>query len=192
MKTTSIVSLHELKQYLTKPRVYLLLHKSGSDQSDCAYSNIKTIDAGEAEITVLSADVNTNRDIHTEYNISSVPSLLEFQEGNFKNVYKGCHKPAVFKALFDEAVYMARMEQEGKVPKHITVYSTPSCSWCTTLKNYLRKNHVRFSEVDISRDPKLSQDLVSRTGQQGVPQTEINGQWVVGFDQNKLDQLLEI
>jgi len=34
--------------------------------------------------------------------------------------------------------------------------------------------------------------LVERTGQHGVPQTEINGQWVIGFDQQRLKQLLEI
>ncbi|MBT3242028.1 MAG: glutaredoxin family protein [Bacteroidetes bacterium] len=84
------------------------------------------------------------------------------------------------------------MEKEGKTVKSVTVYSTPACSWCTTLKTYLRKNKIRFTDVDISRDPKLGQELVARTGQQGVPQTEINGQWVVGFNQTRINELLEI
>jgi putative serine protease PepD len=33
-------------------------------------------------------------------------------------------------------------------------------------------------------------DMVRRTGQQGVPVTEINGQFVVGFDRPKLAQIL--
>ncbi len=46
--------------------------------------------------------------------------------------------------------------------------------------------------MDISRDEKAAQNLVRRSGQQGVPQTDINGRIVVGFDQAKLDELLEI
>ncbi|GAB4457772.1 MAG: hypothetical protein Fur0028_12200 [Bacteroidales bacterium] len=56
----------------------------------------------------------------------------------------------------------------------------------------MRKNGIPFSDIDVSRDQHAAQELVQRTGQQGVPQTEINGQWVIGFDQKRLKELLEI
>jgi glutaredoxin len=56
----------------------------------------------------------------------------------------------------------------------------------------LRQNRISFTDIDISHDEKAAQNLVRRSGQQGVPQTEINGQIVVGFDQPKLKKLLEI
>lgn len=62
--------------------------------------------------------------------------------------------------------------KEGKTPKSVTVYTSPSCSWCHTLKSYLRKNQVRFGEVDISRDQRAAEELVRRSGQQGVVETE--------------------
>ncbi len=193
MSTTRIESFKALQEALVQQkRAYLLLYKSGSEQSECALKNLNETMSMTADLCVFTADVASVRDIHQEYNITSVPALLEFQNGQFKNVFKGCQQAGVIRALFDEAVYYARMEKEGKTPKQVTVYSTPTCSWCTTLKNYLRKNKVRFTDVDISRDQKLSQELVARTGQQGVPQTEVSGQWVVGFDQKKLDELLEI
>ena len=193
MKTKNINSLKDLKAELTdSKKLYLLLYKEGSDQSDCAYKNLQETSTDDEEFTVLTADVSHVRDIHTEYDIKTAPALLEFAGGEYRNVIKGCHQPSVLKSLFEEAVYYARMEKEGKVPKSVTVYSTPVCSWCTTLKSYLRKNKLRFSDVDISRDPNAARDLQNRTGQQGVPQTEINGQWVVGFDQKKLNELLEI
>jgi len=34
--------------------------------------------------------------------------------------------------------------------------------------------------------------MVRKSGQQGVPQTEINGQMIVGFDRSRINQLLEI
>ncbi len=29
-------------------------------------------------------------------------------------------------------------------------------------------------------------EIMQKTGQMGVPQTEVNGQWVVGFDPNSI------
>jgi glutaredoxin len=46
--------------------------------------------------------------------------------------------------------------------------------------------------VDISQNQDAAEALVRRSGQQGVPQTDINGQIVVGFDQPRLKELLEI
>ncbi len=193
MKTQSIQSSEEFQAGLSKKgRSYLLLYKAGSEKSDCAYNNIQSTEAEGDDFTIFTADVSTVRDIHPLYNIKTVPTLLEFDKGEFRNLYKGCNQPTVLKALFEEAVYYAQMAKEGKTVKQVTVYSTPSCTWCTTLKNYLNKNKVRYSDIDISKDPSASQNLVARTGQQGVPQTEVNGQWVVGFDQKKLNKLLEI
>jgi len=193
MKTKSINSLAELKSELAGSRkLYLLLYKKGSEQSDCALSNLEATRTDESGFTVLTADVSEVRDIHPEYGIKTAPSLLEFESGEFRNVVKGCLQPNVLKALFEEAVYFARMEKEGKTPKRVTVYSTPTCTWCNTLKSYLNKNKIRYTDVDISRDPNAARDLQNRTGQTGVPQTDISGEWVVGFDQKKLNELLEI
>jgi glutaredoxin-like YruB-family protein len=76
--------------------------------------------------------------------------------------------------------------------KRVTVYSTPSCPWCTTLKNYLKEKNIAFRDVDVSRDMKAAEDLVKRSGQRGVPQTDINGQIIVGFDKPRLNQMLDI
>jgi glutaredoxin len=56
----------------------------------------------------------------------------------------------------------------------------------------LRKNRVPFTDVDVSRDPNAAEELVRRTGQQGVPQTDIDGEIVVGFDKKRINELLEI
>lgn len=193
MKIKSVHSLAGLQAELSQTgRSYLLLYKSGSEASECAKASLKATETEDLDFLVFSADVNEVRDIHPQYAISSVPSMLEFDRGIYRNVYKGCQNPGVLKAIFEEAVYTARMEKEGKTVKQVTVYSTPTCTWCTTLKSYLNKNKIRYTDVDISRDPDAAQSLVSRTGQQGVPQTEINGQWVVGFDQKRLGELLEI
>lgn len=76
--------------------------------------------------------------------------------------------------------------------KKVIVFSTPTCSWCRKLKSYLKENKIKFKDIDVSRDQKAAQDMMRKTGQQGVPQMWINNVPVVGFDQKKIDKLLEI
>jgi glutaredoxin-like YruB-family protein len=181
-----------LSKISNNDKTFLLLYKSNGELSECAYKNLQSAMAGVNNIPVLATDVAMVRDIHTQYNITSVPSLLVFEKTNLTGVIKGCHDVDFYKALTENAIYQAKAKAEGKTAKNVTVYSTPTCSWCNTLKAWLRKNNIPFTDVDVSRDPQAAEDLVRRTGQQGVPQTDINGQFVIGFDQNKLKQLLEI
>jgi glutaredoxin-like YruB-family protein len=74
----------------------------------------------------------------------------------------------------------------------IVLFSTPSCSWCKKIKEYLKSNGFNFKEIDVSRDSAARADMIRKTGQEGVPQTWINNRPVVGFDRAKLDRLLEI
>jgi glutaredoxin len=60
------------------------------------------------------------------------------------------------------------------------------------LKTYLRKHRIRFTDIDVSADPQAAEDLVRRTGQQGVPQTDIDGEIIVGFDKARINTLLGI
>jgi len=78
------------------------------------------------------------------------------------------------------------MEQNPKV----IVFTSPSCSWCRTIKQYFQSRKIAFREVDVSRDASAARDLVRRTGQQGVPVTLINNRPVIGFDKAQLDRLL--
>ena len=79
----------------------------------------------------------------------------------------------------------------GQQRRHrVLVFTTPTCSWCTRVKNYLVQQRVPFREVDVSKDASAARDLVRRTGQMGVPVVEIDGRPVVGFDKSRIDQLL--
>ncbi|NMB70665.1 MAG: glutaredoxin [Bacteroidales bacterium] len=132
------------------------------------------------------------RDIHPVFGITSVPALLELSEGKLTNVIKGSHDTAFYKALLDDAFFRSIPADDSKPARSVTVYTTPTCSWCNALKSWLRKNRIAFREVDVSRDERMAQELVRKSGQMGVPQTEIDGQIVVGFNQARLKELLGI
>jgi len=58
------------------------------------------------------------------------------------------------------------------------------------VKEFLSQKGMSFTEYDVSRDSNAAQELVSRTGQMGVPVTVIDGQAIVGFDRAQLEQVL--
>ena len=193
MNTKSISNKEDLKLELAKTPVnYLLLYKAGAVQSECALGNLKDLDMeikGLAE--VLIADVTLVRDIHTEYKVESVPSLLKFSNNRLITIYKGCNGKEFYQSVFS-GDRSTKTTKDERPAKRITVYSTPSCSWCTTLKNYLRENNMVFTDIDVASDQKAAEAMVRKSGQQGVPQTDINGEIIVGFDKARIDRLLEI
>jgi glutaredoxin-like YruB-family protein len=173
-------------------RSFLLLYKNDSEQSNCALRNIRNAMRDSSDSAMLTADVSVVKDIHTVFGITSVPSLLVFADGNLINVIKGCQGTDYYKALTENTLYRTKYDSGDIAVKRVTVYSAPTCSWCNTLKSWLKQNNIQYTDVDVSRDQRVAEELVRRTGQQGVPQTDINGQIVVGFNQQRLRELLEI
>ncbi len=188
-----ISNIKDLKLGLkSKETVWLLLYKKGSEQSDCAFSNFeKAAEKGTNDL-LCYADVNVVKEIHPEYKITSVPSLLQFESGLLKNVIKGCHKPEQLNAIFEKSVFVATAGVDDKPRKNVVVYTTPTCSWCTTVKRHLQENGIQYREINVAADQKAAEEMVRKSGQQGVPQTEINGQIVVGFDKTRINSLLGI
>ena len=174
------------------PRAFCLIYKKGSNQSDCAFNNLSETIKVIKQINVLAVDVTKTKGVHSQYDIKSAPSLLYFENGKYKNVVKGCNSTDFYTNLIEESLYSAEMENNKQVQKRVTVYSTPTCSWCTTLKTHLRKNHIRYTDIDVSQDQTAAQAMVSKSGQQGVPQTDINGEMIIGFDKNRINKLLGI
>lgn len=74
----------------------------------------------------------------------------------------------------------------------IKIYSTPSCPYCHMLKEYLDEKGFAYEDIDVAADLKAREDMIEKSGQLGVPVSDIDGQIVVGFDKEKVDELLGI
>lgn len=74
----------------------------------------------------------------------------------------------------------------------ITVYSTPTCPYCATLKEFLKKNEIEFEDVDVAADRSWAKEMIRKSGQTGVPVIDIDGEVVVGFNKKKISGLLNI
>lgn len=183
-----------LKQISNTEKVFALLYKAqGSEQSDCAYKNIIDAENKNSKIEFVVVDVSVVKDIHKNYGVTSVPTLLEFNKGVLTNTIKGCHNTSYYNNIFEGNVFVSNsVHSDVKKQKNVVVYSTPTCSWCNTIKNYFKEHNIKFRDIDVSRDAKAAEDMVKRSGQQGVPQTTINGEVIVGFDKPRIDKLLDI
>ena len=171
---------------------YLLLLDSKNEKGQCALKSIVGAEGSVEGMNIYYADLQFVRDIHQEYNVTTAPSLLEFAGGKLKNVIKGCNSENFYKALFEDAIYHAEIINNDTPKYRVTVYSTPTCSWCGTLKSYLKQHKIGFTDIDVSADQRAADELVRRSGQTGVPQIDINGEIIVGFNRARIDELLGI
>lgn len=74
----------------------------------------------------------------------------------------------------------------------VKIYSTPSCVYCYTLKEFLKKHGIVFDNVDVSRNEKAREEMIKKSGQMGVPVIEIDKEIIIGFDKKKICRLLNI
>jgi len=76
--------------------------------------------------------------------------------------------------------------------RKVRIFSTPTCPYCVTLKEYLKKQGISFEDIDVSQDDAALNEMIEKSGQMGVPVVDIDGQIVVGFDKEKIIKLLNI
>ena len=81
--------------------------------------------------------------------------------------------------------------QSVSQPK-VIIFTTPTCSFCSSAKRYFREKSIRYTEVDVTRDQRAAVDMERRTGQRGVPVILINNRPIIGFDVTKINSLLNI
>lgn len=79
----------------------------------------------------------------------------------------------------------------------VTVYSTPTCPYCTMAKKFLRDHDVPYTDIDVAADDGAAQKMIEKSGQMGVPVIVVadpagKETTIIGFDQKKLAAVLGI
>ena len=73
----------------------------------------------------------------------------------------------------------------------VIVYSTPTCPYCVYAKEYFKQNNIAFEDVDVTKDRVKAQEMITKSGQMGVPVIDIDGNILVGFQPDAFDSLLK-
>ena len=81
----------------------------------------------------------------------------------------------------------------------VLMYSMEWCPYCAKAKALMGAKGIEYDEVDVTHDDAKAMEMIERTGQRGVPQFFIDGQWIGGYDSlaymnatGALDQLFGI
>lgn len=74
--------------------------------------------------------------------------------------------------------------------KTVKLYSTPTCPYCKLAKDYLSSKNIHYEDIDVTKDEKLVEEMVEKTGQTGVPVIDIDGQIILGFQRETIDGAL--
>lgn len=76
------------------------------------------------------------------------------------------------------------------LPK-IKIYSSPDCPYCYVAKDYLTQKGLNFEEIDLFEQPEKRQEMEEISKQKSIPVILINEEIVVGWNKDKIDQLLK-
>lgn len=74
----------------------------------------------------------------------------------------------------------------------VTIYSTPVCHFCQAAKEFFKENNVEYTEHDVASDAEKREEMIELTGQMGVPVIRIGDDIVIGFDEDKVKELLKM
>ena len=73
----------------------------------------------------------------------------------------------------------------------VKIYTSPSCHFCHTAKDFFNENSIEFEEFDVT-DPEKREELVKISGQIGVPLIIIGEENIIGFDEARIKEALGI
>jgi len=54
----------------------------------------------------------------------------------------------------------------------------------------LDANNIPYQDLNVAEDKAAREEMVNKSGQMSVPAIEINGEFVIGFDQAQLKEKL--
>ena len=93
-----------------------------------------------------------------------------------------------YKVLSGRAPFIEKTWNSGPA---IRVYSTPGCTGCRAVKEFLRSRNLEFTEVDLATDEDARILVIEKTGYIGSPVVQIGDEFIIGFDKKKMEKLLQ-
>lgn len=74
----------------------------------------------------------------------------------------------------------------------VTLYTTPTCVYCKTAKEFFSENNIEYDEKDVSKNESDLQEMVKKSGGMAVPVIDIDGEILVGFNKDQVAELLGV
>ena len=59
-------------------------------------------------------------------------------------------------------------------------------------RSFLDTNNISYQDFDVASDKEARKEMVAKSGQMAVPAIEIDGEFIIGFDESALKEKLGI
>ncbi|MGB9883217.1 MAG: glutaredoxin domain-containing protein [Microgenomates group bacterium] len=81
--------------------------------------------------------------------------------------------------------------------KKVKLYATTTCPYCKMEASWLDSHKINYEHTLVDLNQKEAEKMVQKTGQMGVPVTEIvydndEEEYIIGFDKERLSEILQI
>ena len=181
-----------LRQVQEKYNEFLILvfYADFSSAAKRALTEVEQFSKENKEVPVYVIDVVKVKGVHKLFGVRNVPTVVAVQKSKVTQKIEGVQSAQFYARIFAGAHSSYYKPSKKTVAHSVIVYSGPGCPACGNAKAYLRRRGIRFRDIDISRDQHTAENLVRRSGQMAVPQIDIDGHLIVGFNQVEIDRLL--
>jgi len=168
----------------------LFFYADFSSSARQALTEIKRFSQENTELPVYIIDVEKVKGVHKLFGIKNVPTVVPVKRGKVITKLEGVQSAQFYTRILTGVHSPQIKSGKGTASHRVIVYSSPGCPACSAAKAYLRRLGVNFIDIDVSRDRNAADTLVRRSGQMAVPQIDIDGHLIVGFDRGKIDRLI--
>lgn len=75
--------------------------------------------------------------------------------------------------------------------RKVELYTQPGCAPCKEAAAFLAARGVPFVQYDVTQDPAALARLLDELGSRRTPTIVVDGEVIIGFDRERLEQLLK-
>lgn len=82
-------------------------------------------------------------------------------------------------------------DSDSKSDNKVLVYGAEWCGFCHQVMKYFDGFKIPYTYINLDDQPEKAEEAVTKSGQMGIPVTDIDGTIIVGFDRHKIDDALK-
>ncbi|MDP4551376.1 glutaredoxin domain-containing protein [Alkalihalobacillus macyae] len=76
--------------------------------------------------------------------------------------------------------------------KNVKLYTQPACPPCEFVKNYFKMHEITYELLNIKENTAARNELINEHQSMSTPTIVIDGEVIIGFEKERIDELLEI
>jgi glutaredoxin 3 len=77
------------------------------------------------------------------------------------------------------------------IMSEIKIYITHNDPWCKELKTWLKRKKYSFELFDLDDSDTARDELIEKSNQVAIPMIDVDGEIVVGFHPDKIEELVK-